>query len=246
MKEETEGVVNIKEKFKIECHNAKAIAGFAEAGMVGTITVNYIVEELKMREVAYFSSRLIPSYTIFLDGLLKYPLRIYINDEGNLVAIVSEVPLPSTSYFDISYSLLEWLESKKIREITVLAGVSMDVMPVEKIVYAAAEPEILDKLRNIGLKMLSRGIISGISASILNQCLHRDITGICLLAPIVKDSPNPEAAISLVETLNKIYGINVNLDKLVKEAQDIQLKRKEVTEAMKKVMKSDVTKRLYL
>jgi uncharacterized protein len=243
-REEFKSVV-IKEKEKIELKNAVAIAGFAGAGLVGTIAVSHIVEKLKMREVAYFSSKLIPPFTVFLDGLLKYPLRIYVNNEKTLVAILSEVPLQENSYFDIANALLDWLESKNIKEITVLAGVTMSDS-TDKSVLAAAEPEILEKLTNKGIRILSRGLIAGISASILNQTLHRPMTGICLLAPTMEDIPSPEAAVTLINALNNLYDLNIDINPLIKEAEVVRKKREEVSQAMKQVKEKDTSLRLYL
>ncbi|MHA1409846.1 MAG: proteasome assembly chaperone family protein [Candidatus Odinarchaeia archaeon] len=245
MNYEDDCVVKIKEKKQVKLNNAVAIAGFAGTGLVGTIAVNHIIENLNMKEFAYFSSKLIPAFTIFMDGLLKYPFRIYVNDEGTLVAILSEVPLNEKSHFDIAYTLLDWLESKNISEITVLSGVTM-VDSREKNVFAAAEPEVLDKLTKKGITLLGKGLIAGIAASILNQSLHRDITGICLLAPTTEGIPNPEAAARLIDALNKIYDFNINTDPLLQQAEIIRKKRREVTEAMKTAKDRDVSMRLYL
>ena len=238
-------IVVIKEKKPIEFNNAIAIAGFAGAGLVGTIAINYIIEKLKMKEIAYFSSRLIPPFTIFIDGILKYPLRIYTNDEKTIVAIISEVPLQENSFFDIAHALLDWLESKKISEITVVAGVSVGNTN-ESGVFAAAEPEILDDLVKKGVKKLQRGLIGGLSASILNQCLHREMVGICLLAPTIEDMPDPNAAGKLVATLTNIYNLRINIDQLIKEAENVKKKRSEVSQAMNDMKEKDTSMRLYL
>ena len=132
-------------------------------------------------------------------------------------------------------------------EISILAGVTMGTPQKRGTVYAAAEPEVLSKLKDKGVNMLSRGLIAGLSASILNQCIHREIIGICLLAPTMDEEvPDPEAAASLIKVINNMYGFNISVDKLIKEAQIIQKKRREVTEAMKNKMQTDASKRLYL
>lgn len=238
-------LVEVIEKKEVKFNKPIAIAGFAGPGLVGTIAVNYIIEKLGMREIGHISSRLVPSYTIFIDGLLKYPLRAYSDDEGTLLAIVSDIPIPEGSYYDLAKGIMDWVESKKISEIVVLGGVHIEDKVDKMDIYAAAEPEVLEKLGSQGIKILARGIISGMSAAILNECLLRDITGICLLAPTDVESPDPEASASLIEALNAVYGFKIEVDTLVVEAENIKDKREKVVKNIEEDRKYDFSKQFY-
>ena len=43
-------------------------AGFVGAGLVGPLSVGYIIDKLKMEEIAYLRSRHLPPSTVFMQG----------------------------------------------------------------------------------------------------------------------------------------------------------------------------------
>ena len=62
-------------------------AGFVGAGLVGPLSVGYMIDKLKMKEIAYLRSRHLPPSTVFMQGRLRHPFRLYSNDDGTICAI---------------------------------------------------------------------------------------------------------------------------------------------------------------
>ena len=59
-------------------------AGFVGAGLVGPLSVGYMIEKLKMKEIAYLRSRHLPPSTVFMQGRLRHPFRLYSNNDGTI------------------------------------------------------------------------------------------------------------------------------------------------------------------
>ena len=78
---------------KMELKNPIIFAGFVGAGLVGPLSINHIITELKMTEIAVMRSKYLPPSTVFMRGRLRHPFRFYANPEGTICAIICEITL---------------------------------------------------------------------------------------------------------------------------------------------------------
>ena len=69
-------------------------AGFVGAGLVGPLAVGCMIDKLKMKEIAYLRSKHLPPSTVFMQGRLRHPFRLYSNDDGTICAVICEITLP--------------------------------------------------------------------------------------------------------------------------------------------------------
>jgi len=81
-----------------------------------------------------------------------------------------------------------------------------------------------------GIKMVPQGFITGIAGGILNECLIRKIRGVTLLVKANENVPDPLAAVTLVEAVNKAYGVGINTEKLKKHKKQIGLDFQELSD----------------
>ena len=77
----------------IKLKNPLLIAGFPGPGLVGSISINYIIKKLDMQQIFCFESEFIVPGVIFMDGKLHHPFRIYSNVDGTICALVCEAPI---------------------------------------------------------------------------------------------------------------------------------------------------------
>lgn len=207
------------------------ITAFSGPGLVGTIALNHIIDELKLTEVAYIHSHHIPPATVFIDGILHHPFRIYGGLAGRLVAASCQLPIHDHGMYPVASTVLEWAQSKSVREIVVLDGMATDAIPQKRDVVFASELEESRKLQQKGLAPIKRGIIGGMAGAILNECLVRDMVGIALFTAAPTYIPDPGGAEALVKALNELYGLNVDTKKLLVEETELKKKLQELSEA---------------
>ncbi|MBE0512534.1 proteasome assembly chaperone family protein [Candidatus Bathyarchaeota archaeon] len=231
--------VNIVETEKAKLKEPLVVLGFAGAGLVGGIAVSHIIDQLKMKEIAHVRSRYIPPAVVFMDGKLRHPFRIYSDEEGKLSAVVCEIPLRSDGSYPIASTLLDWAEEKRVKQLVVLEGFAVRGIPKERKSFCAAEPEKRKECEEKGVKMITAGIIRGIAGSILNECLTRKITGVAFMVPAFAFMPDPEGAAVLIKTLNHVYDLHVDTENLLKEAEKIKQKLKEVAEHHRRMRKAE-------
>jgi uncharacterized protein len=239
MAEESRKEARIIETAKINLDEPLTIFGFAGAGLVGGIAVMHIIDSLKMKEIAHVRSKSIPPAVVFLDGQLRYPLRIYGNRPGNICCVVSELPFSSEGLYPLASALLDWAEQNKVKESVVLEGIPLRGMPKERKVFCAAESEKRADCENKGLEILKNGMIGGIAGSILNQSLARKITGVAFLTPTISFMPDPEGAAVLIDALNNVYTLEIETKTLSDSAKKIKTKLKEIAQRRQKMTQSE-------
>lgn len=83
------------------------------------------------------------------------------------------------------------------------------------------------------------GIIHGIAGAILDECLTKKITGIAFLVPAIAFMPDPEGVASLIETLNRVYDLNIDTQVLLKKAEEIKQKLKQVAKRHQRTRKAE-------
>lgn len=231
--------VEIVETEKAELKEPLVILGFAGAGLVGGIAVSYIIDQLGMKKIAHVRSKYMPPAVVFMDGKLRHPFRIYSDDGGKLTAVVCEVPLRSDGSYPIATTLLDWAEEENAAELVILEGAPVRGLPKKRKSFFAAEPEKRTQYEEQGVTMLSAGIIRGLAGSILNECLTRKITGVAFMVPAISFMPDPKGAAVLIETLNRIYSLDVDTEDLMERAEEIKQKLKEVAERRRRMKKAE-------
>jgi len=203
-------------------------AGFVGAGLVGPLSVGYVIDKLKMEEVGYLRSRHLPPSTVFMQGRLRHPFRFYANNDGTICAIICEITLQMQGLYDIISTILDWAEEKGSHEIVILDGVASATHDDKA--FCAAEEDLCRVMENNDIKMIPQGFITGVAGGLLNECLVRKIQGVTLLVKANDKGPDPLAAATLVEAVNRAYDMNIDTTELRKEKKRIDADFKELSD----------------
>jgi len=194
-------------------------AGFVGAGLVGPLSVGYVIDKLKMEEIGYLRSRHLPPSTVFMQGRLRHPFRFYANNDGTICAIICEITLQMQGLYDIISTILDWAEEKGSHEIVILDGVASATHDDKA--FCAAEDDLCRVMENNNIKMIPQGFITGVAGGILNECLVRKIQGVTLLVKASDKRPDPLAAATLVDAVNRAYHMNIDTTELRKKKKRI-------------------------
>jgi len=211
--------------------NPVIIEGFPGIGLVGNIASQYIVNELKMDYLGAVESRFFPPLSVLLGGLANMPVRVYEKVDRNVVMITSDVPIHPVASYDVAKAIVSWIESVNAKELVCLAGISI-IGDQQRVFGAATSEKLLDKIRD-NLEVFEMGTISGISGSVMNECLARGVPAMCILGETHSMAPDPMAAVATVNTLNKLYNLGVDTTKLEERTAEIELQMQKLAEQVK-------------
>ncbi|MFB5613076.1 MAG: proteasome assembly chaperone family protein, partial [Nitrosarchaeum sp.] len=160
---------------KVELNSPIIFAGFVGAGLVGSLAINHIIEELKMEEIGLMRSKYLPPSTVFMKGRLRHPFRFYANKKGTICTIICEITLRMEGLYSLVSAILDWAEKKGSKEIVILDGIPSDEHDDKA--YCAANEDLIRTMADKDISMIPQGFITGIPGGILNECIIRKIQG---------------------------------------------------------------------
>jgi uncharacterized protein len=162
---------------------------------------------------------------------------IYSNDDGSICAIICEIIISKDGIYNIAMAILDWAEKKGSNEIIVLDGVADKKHDGNA--FFAAEVDLCRVMEENDIKMIPQGFITGISGGILNECLIRKIRGITLLVKANGATPDPVAAATIIDAVNRVYETKINSKNLKKQKKQMSVDLKELSDKYSEHKKID-------
>lgn len=196
---------------------AKVLMGFPGSGLVGTIALQYLVDQLEFELVGTMTSKYFPPLAMMNKGVINDPVRLYLKND--IAAIVADIPIHPMICYEISNGILDWLAPYKPQEVLTIAGIITNE-PEKRVFGVATTTDALQRIQD-HTQVLPIGSISGIASSILTECKIRGIPGYGLLGETV-NAPDPRSSAATIEVLNKMYELNLDVKPLLEQAEEIE------------------------
>jgi uncharacterized protein len=228
--EPVEPVVNIINE-PIKSKNPIVIEGFPGIGLVGNITCQHIIEELEMKYIGSIDSRYFPPLAVLFNGIIYMPVRIYEAAKKGIVVVISDIPIHPTASYDISKALVDWMQKINAANIISIAGIATTTGE-RRVFGGATNNEMLEKIKD-KTEIFQVGTISGISGSIMTECFLRNLPAVSLLGETPGPNPDPRAAVEVINVLNKIFDLSINTEKLLSQAEQIELELSKLAEQVR-------------
>jgi uncharacterized protein len=233
--------LEIKEHEPSKISKPNIIVGVPEAGLVGTISASYLIQQLKLPEIGYIDSELVPPVVVVHDSKPKRPIRIFGGDD--IVIIASEVPLNPRLTLDFATEVARWAKMKNSK---ILLGITS--VPFEgrmetaeegkpNVLALASESRIEEMFKQIGASPFEEGIIVGTYAKLLQNCIDLGQPNLTLLAEAYPQFPDPGAAAAAIEVLNKVLPTHVDVGNLIKQADEVRLRMRQLMARTQENMK---------
>jgi uncharacterized protein len=193
------------------------IMGFPGSGLVGSIALQYMVDQLEFEQIGSITSKYFPPLAMMSKGVINAPVRIY--EKDNIAAVVGDIPIHPMICYEISNGLLDWLSPFKIREVVTIAGIITNE-PEKRVFGVATTDQALPRIQDMTM-VLPVGSISGIASSLMTECKVRGIPGYGLLGETV-NAPDPRASAATIAVLNKMFNLSLDVQPLLDQAEEIE------------------------
>lgn len=209
----------------VDLTGATIIDGFPSVGLVSTITANYLIDVLELKQIGIMDSKYFPTVSIVRNGVPLYPVRIYAG-KGVCVFISEFQPAPKLIR-PIAETILAFAKRKGAATIISPEGLVLDQEGEEEkevAVYAlGSTPATRDMLKEHGIEQFGNGIITGVSGVLLNLGKKENINAISILAEANPNYPDARAAAKVIEAIDKLLpGIKIDVKPLYTEAENIE------------------------
>lgn len=220
----------------VDATGATLIEGMPGVGLVGKIATDHIIDTLEMTEFASVRGDGIPPVAVF-DGSerdVNSPIRLYIDDDEELVALRSDVPVHVMDAPVFAERLTEWIVDHDVLpiylgglpaergadEVPGVEGIGVDDGQTRLDEAAVEPPE-------------DGGMISGPCGALLSEAVDEDVDAIGLMVDTDPRFPDPQGAHALIQQgINPVAGVDIETQRLVDEAEEIMEQRKELAQRM--------------
>jgi uncharacterized protein len=215
---------------------ATLIEGMPGVGLVGKIATDHLIDERDMQEFASVRGEGIPPVTVFdgSDRNVNSPVRLYADDEAELVALRSDVPVHVMDAPLFAERLTDWIDDNDVLPVY-LGGLAADrdadeVPSVEGIGVGDGQ----DHLDDAAVEPPDDGgMISGPCGALLFEAADADVDAVGLMVDTDPRFPDPQGSHALIKQgINPIAGVDVDTQRLVDQAEEIVDQRKELAQKM--------------
>ncbi len=221
-------------------HPSYLVLGLPDAGLVGALAIRYLTLNTSMKIYGEVDSTRFPPVTVVHKSIPYSPFQLYRDDSGCLLALVSESPIPTHAVYPLAKSIVEYALSRGIDYLLSLSGIAVpnriDIKK-PKTYWIASTSDAAKEMEKYGYKSFDEGFIVGPYAIILKEAKRRGLNNIVVLVESFFDFPDPEAAAEALMALSKITGIEVDVSKLLEEAELIKLQARELMKQTKKALR---------
>lgn len=193
------------------------LMGFPGSGLVGSIALAYMVEQLEFEQIGSMNSKYFPPLAMMNRGVISAPVRLY--EKGSIAAVVADIPIHPMICYEVANGMMDWLAPFAVKEVVTLAGIVTN--ETEKRVFGVATTDAdLPRIQDATI-ILPVGSISGIASSLMTECKIRSIPAFGLLGETI-NAPDPRAAAATIEVLNRMYDLNLDVQPLLEQAEEIE------------------------
>ncbi len=232
--------VNVISK-PLPMNSASVLIGFPGSGLVGTIALQYMVDQLGFEQIGTMTSKFFPPLAMMNKGVINDPVRIYIKND--ITAIVADIPIHPMICYETSRDIIDWLEPFNPKEVLTIAGIITNE-PEKRVFGVATTEDALKRIEEHTL-MLPIGSISGIASSLLTECKARGIPGYGLLGETV-NAPDPRASAATIEVLNKMYSLGLDMQPLIDQAVEIEQSMQKISDEVQQSSEQSPKKDLIM
>jgi hypothetical protein len=229
---------------KIKARNPVMIAAWPGMGNVALKAAVYLRDTLKAEEFAEIESEgfFTPTEAWIDNGIIKVPsmpkgkFYFWKNKKGkdDLIIFISQAQPRVEKNLQYVEGILDLAKKYNVRLIYTFAAMPLPIDHLKKpqVWVTATDKRLLESLKNISVRSMSKGQISGLNGLFLALAKDAGFCGICMLAEIplyTIQLENPQASLAILETL-------INLTELKFELEPLQLQARLMQEEIEKLI----------
>ncbi len=230
---------------KRELNGSSLIVGLPGIGLVGRITVRYIIDKLGAKRVANIYSPHFPSQALMTKKgtlrLLKQSIYFYKEGKLKLSFLTGDVqPLTPEGQFMLSKKIVNLFSKHKVREIITVGGYSTGVFKEKKRVFGASNSlEYQERFKELGVIFgEAKGSIVGMAGVIPAYAKVKGINSICLMGETHGAFVDASAAKKIVQLLSSYFGFKISLKELNEAAKAGEAVIKKIEKEIEKATKT--------
>lgn len=227
--------VNVRDE-TIELDSPMLVEGLPGIGLVGKIATDHLIEQFDMTYFASLDCDGLPQVAIYHENAreIEPPVRLYADEERNLLALRSDVPVSPSAADNFADCLTGWLVEHDVTSLY-LSGLPVDKQPGQiPSLYGVATGDAGSLLDDHDIAHpREAGVVSGPTGALIHRADQVGLDTLGLIVESDKRFPDPEAARILIQDgIAPIADLSVETSDLVDKAEQIRDQKEDLAQKM--------------
>lgn len=215
------------------------IAGIANPGFAGLTAADFLVDALELEQTGYITVDQLPEITPFDDGRPRHHTRLFSRPDIDVTILTGELFVPQYASQSFTEALTTWMGETAVQEVTVLNGVPLAHAPDDHRTFFIATDDYRNtRIGDTDVPAMPNGYLDGVNGCLLARGIDTPLAAGVLVTPIHSPTPDVEAAIRLVETIETLYDITTDTKPLQDLASEIERHYKELADRIESMHES--------
>ncbi|MDX1748111.1 MAG: PAC2 family protein, partial [Halobacteriales archaeon] len=177
------------------------IEGLPGLGLVASIAVDQITEQLGLEHYGTIRSNALPPVASFEDGRVQDIVRVYAGTDPPVMTLQSDVPIPPAAFRTMGQCTIGELADAFDRAIFLAGAPASSPESIGEVTGVATTAAVESDLTDAGINLAEdTGLVGGVTGAIVSECFHAGVPAALLIVRADPYVPDPAAARSLIET----------------------------------------------
>jgi len=217
------------------------IEGFPGFGLIGTITTEFLIDQLKAELIGTIKFEDIPTMVAIHEGKVVNPIGVFYDKKTNII-IIHVITSIANIEWKLADAIMQIADQLQAKEIIGLEGVAAPEETEEsKCFYFSNREQIRGKFTSIKIDQLKEGIIVGVTGAMI---LSDHVPISCVFAETHSGLPDSKAAAAIIQVLDKYLGLNLDPKPLLEQAKKFEEKIQGIVEQGKEAKDMQMKKKL--
>jgi len=210
------------------------VEGLPGLGMVASIAVDQITEQLGLEQHGAIVSEDFPPAASFADGRIRDLVRVYAGEDPPIMTLQSDVPIPPNAIDSLSECVHTDLAAEFERAIFIAGAPADSEEEIGRVEGVATDDDMVARLEDAGVALAADpGVIGGITGGLVADCFHEDVPAAVLVVRSNPYIPDPGAARTLIEeALEPLVSFDIDTSELKDQAEQIQEQKEQIAKQL--------------
>ncbi|MFW5965524.1 MAG: proteasome assembly chaperone family protein [Halodesulfurarchaeum sp.] len=225
---------------KIVLEDATLIEGLPGHGLVASIAVEQIREQLELATYGTIDDETFPQVLTFEEGLAREPVRVSAGQDPPILTLQSDLAFAPPAYRPLAESVFSELGT--IERAIFLAGAPAGAESERGTVTGLATTEPLrSALEEAEIDLAAQpGVIGGVTGALARAARRESIPAIVLIVRSHPYLPDPGAAQRVIEeALEPMVDFDVDTTALEKQAEAIQTRMQQIADQYEQLVEGE-------
>jgi uncharacterized protein len=207
--------------------NVTIIEGFPGFGLIGTISIEFLLEHLETEKIGTVEMAEIPAMIAIHQNKIIEPISLHYNKKHNLV-LIHAINIGKNMGWQLAEMVTDLAGQLSAKEIISLEGVGSPNQESSRVFYYSTGNGSVSKKLESAARPLMEGIIIGPTGALLAKQIKIPI--VALFAEAKSGMPDSKAAAEIIKALDAYTGLKVDPKPLLKQAALFENKLKSIME----------------